>query len=101
MRSTTKKILEEAYNQVNGIVPIKGIYVYFVDGNELYSLKPYKEVEPEGMIMTLANNWRKARIMHGEDVQDILNIQVKDTSLWYEVGLDAPEDHVFTVYIGS
>ena len=103
-------LLAEAYKQVGKQViaeeqapllqPVKGRYIYFVDGNELYQLKPYKQIEPEGMIMAMANNWTKETVMQGEDVKEILGIEVKDTSGWYIVN-NAPSDHTFVAYIGK
>jgi len=102
-------LLAEAYKQVGKqvtaekqappIQPVKGRYIYFVDGNELYQLKPYKQIQPEGMIMAMANNWTKATVMQGEDVREVLGIKVKDTSGWYIVN-NAPSDHTFVAYIG-
>ena len=103
-------LLAEAYKQVGKQViaeeqapllqPVKGRYIYFVDGNELFQLKPYKQIEPEGMIMAMANNWTKETVMQGEDVKEILGIEVKDTSSWYIVN-NAPSDHTFVAYIGT
>ena len=65
-------LLAEAYKQVGKQViaeeqapllqPVKGRYIYFVDGNELYQLKPYKQIQPEGMIMAMANNCNDPRL---------------------------------------
>ena len=103
-------LLAEAYKQVGKQViaeveapllqPVKGRYIYFVDGNELFQLKPYKQIEPEGMIMAMANKWTKETVMQGEDVKEILGMEVKDTSDWYIVN-NAPSDHTFVAYIGS
>ena len=93
-------ILKEAYEQIQAI-PVKGKYIYFVDGNELYQINPYKEIQPEGMIMTMGNNWRKALVMHGEDIRDVLGQQVGNVNSWYEVGNQVPMDHAFVVYIGT
>ena len=102
-------LLAEAYKQVGKQVtaekqspllqPVKGRYIYFVDGNELYQLKPYKQIQPEGMIMAMANSWTKATVMQGEDIREVLGIKVKDTSGWYIVN-NAPSDHTFVAYIG-
>ena len=102
-------LLAEAYKQVGKQViaeeqapllqPVKGRYIYFVDGNELYQLKPYKQIQPEGMIMAMANNWTKETVMQGEDVKEVLGVEVKDTSSWYIVN-NAPSDHTFAAYIG-
>lgn len=94
-------LLKEIYEQVSPITPVKGRYIYFVVDNELYQLNPYKQIEPNGMIMSMANNWKRARIMQGEDVRNILGQEVKDLRVWYEVDDSAPSDHVFDVYIGS
>ena len=79
--------------------PVKGRYIYFVDTNELYQTKPYKQLQPEGMIMNMSNNWTKATIIQGEDARDVLGMEVKDISSWYIVN-NAPSDHTFAAYIG-
>lgn len=52
------------------------------------------------MIMAMANNWTKETVMQGEDVREVLGVEVKDTSSWYIVN-NAPSDHTFVAYIGS
>jgi len=98
------KVLTEKYEEAAGnsktLIPVRGTYLYFVKENELYQLNPYKQVQPEGMIMTLATSWRMARVIQGEDAQD-LGYQVTNPAQWYEARFDAAPDHVYEVYIGG
>lgn len=89
----------EAINS-NTPTPVKGRYIYFVDNDELYQLKPYKQIQPTGMIMAMSNNWTKETVMQGEDLRDMVGTEVKDPSNWYIVK-GAPGDHTFVAYIGA
>ena len=98
LKSRNNQVITEV--ETLPLQPVKGRYIYFVDGDELYQMKPYKQIQPEGMIMTMANNWTKETVMQGEDVRDVLGMEVKDTSSWYIVN-DAPGDHTLIAYIGN
>ena len=93
---------EEDAETVEGTTPtpVKGRYIYFVDDDELYQLKPYKQIQPTGMMMAMSNNWTKETVMQGEDVRNIVGMEVKDPSSWYIVK-GAPSDHAFVAYIGA
>jgi hypothetical protein len=96
------KVLSEMYSEIKGAstpVKVTGKYIYFIKDDELYQLNPYKMIQPQGMIMTMASNWKKATVMQGEDVRDMYG-EVDDIRSWYEVQ-GAPGDHTFEVYIGS
>ena len=102
MRNQFKVLTEKYEEAINNTspTPVKGRYIYFLDGDELYQLKPYKQIQPNGMIMSMASNWSRATVMQGEDVRDVLGIEVDDTSKWYVVN-GAPNDHTFIAYIGT
>ena len=93
-----KKMDEAAYGGTPSLA--KGRYIYFVDINELYQLNPFKQIQPKGMIMTMANNWTKVMVMQGEEVRDLLGMEVDDTSKWYVVN-SAPGGRAFVAYIGT
>lgn len=100
-KSELKQLIRETINDYESTQPQKvvGKYIYFVDSKELYSLKPYKLVANRCDI-SVANNWKKATVMQGEDVRDTMGIKVSDTSAWYIV-YTAPSDHAYTAYIGK
>ena len=81
-------------------IPVKGRYIYFVNDRKLYQLSPYKQIQPTGMIMTMAKNWTRATVMQGEDVRDMLGKEVNDMAAWYVVD-GAPEERTFVAYIGT
>jgi hypothetical protein len=89
----------EAINS-NTPTPVKGRYIYFVENDELYQLKPYKQIQPTGMMMAMSDNWTKANVMQGEDVKNMIGKEVSDISKWYIVN-GAPGDHTFVAYIGA
>lgn len=100
-KSELKQLIRETINDYESTQPQKvvGKYIYFVDSKELYSLKPYKLLTKKGCDITLANSWKRATIMQGEDVRE-MGIKVSDTSAWYIVHT-APSDHAFVGYIGN
>ena len=99
-KSELKSLIREVISEVSTKLKlVNGKYIYFVDDKELYKLTPYELVGNQCNI-TLAKTWKRANVMQGEDVTNILNIEVADTSAWYEVS-SAPGDHVFLAYIGT
>lgn len=101
------KILAEVYSNAlhteQKLNRVQGKYIYFVDSQELFQLNPYKLIQTDSMIMSLANNWKKTTVIQGEDARDVLGIELKNEELrnWYEVDKGvAPSDHTFEVYIG-
>ena len=96
------KILAEKYDVSTWYQPVVGKYIYFIQDDELFQLNPYKQVLSPGVkIMSLARNWKKATVMQGEDVINILGQKIYDPSQWFIVKDDsAPKDHTFEVYIG-
>ena len=101
MRNSPYKILAEKYNSSTWYQPVVGKYIYFIQDDELFQLKPYKQIVSPGVkILFLAPNWKKATVMQGEDVRDILGQEVYDPSQWFIVDDSAPKDHTFEVYIG-
>lgn len=98
-KSELKQLIRETINEAASPTKVVGKYIYFVDGEELYSLNPYKLVGNRCDI-TVANNWSKVNVMQGEDVRDILGHQVPDISAWYVVN-SGPQDHTFAAYIGK
>lgn len=105
------KVLSEMYSEIKGAaapVKVTGKYIYFVQDDELYQLKPYKMIQPQGMIMTMASNWKKATVMQGVDVRNIYGSVDGDKRPWYDVPLEVwyevpgtPNEYTFEVYIGS
>ena len=97
------KILAEKYNQSN-LQPVEGKYIYFIQDDELFQLNPYKQiVSPQVKIMSMASNWKRATVMQGEDMRDVLGVSLSPEDLrnWYIVDKGSvPSDHTFEVYIG-
>jgi hypothetical protein len=97
------KILAEKYTPSN-LQKVEGKYIYFIQDDELFQLNPYKQIVSPGVkIMFLAPNWKKATVMQGEDVRDVLGVQLSPEDLrnWYIIDKNAaPSDHTFEVYIG-
>lgn len=97
------KILAEKYNPSN-LQPVEGRYIYFIQDEELFQLNPYKQiVSPQVKIMSMASNWKKATVMQGEDMRDVLGVSLSPEDLrnWYIVDKGSvPSDHTFEVYIG-
>lgn len=97
------KILAEKYTPSN-LQKVEGKYIYFIQDEELFQLNPYKQILSPGVkIMSMARNWKKATVMQGEDVRDVLGVQLSPEDLrnWYIIDKNAaPSDHTFDVYIG-
>lgn len=96
----SQETLEAREGNLKTLTPVRGTYLYFVNEDELYQLNPYRQVQPQGMIMTLATNWRMARVIQGEDARE-LGYQITNPAQWYEASPDTAPDHVHDVYIGG
>jgi hypothetical protein len=102
MKSKDQQLLEEAYGKVRygkGPQPVKGNYIFFKQGGEVYSLTPYElkhqgimdlneldELYPESAGKGYIN------VALGEDMNEFPNYNVKPDQ-WYEVGDSFPADH--------
>ena len=98
------KILAEKYNPSN-LQPVEGKYIYFIQDQELYQLDPYRQIDSDSFqsILPMASNWKKATVMQGEDMRDVLGVSLSPEDLrnWYIVDKGSvPSDHTFEVYIG-
>jgi len=97
-------LLSEMYSQIgqsNSVAPVKGKYLYFTDGNELYQLNPYKLMNTDTEILTLARRWERATVIQGEDLRDMGGGEKVDPAQWYVAPSSAPSDHTSEVYVGS
>jgi hypothetical protein len=102
MKTKDQQLLEEAYGKVRyakGPQPVKGNYIFFKDGGEVYSLNPY-ELKHQGIkdlneldeLYPEAAGKGMVKVAVGEDMNEFPNYSVTPDK-WYEVEDSFPADH--------
>ena len=94
-----KEIIEEAENMTYR--PVMSDYIYFLDDQELYLIKPsYRRLGgPEELSKALARGWKKVRVAVGQDIHELIPRNDIDlgtqSDKWFVVDERFPRDHSF------